>query len=174
MASVLATVEQLSPELRKEYWFSPEQQEESRCEYIAMLRLAKHRIKILCGEMDPDFYERDDLIGAVDGFLKSNSQVIVAFGKEGQDLSEMRDIFKQENPRWWDLREANPDKLHLYWACERPETHYTLVDGLRCFVEARHKKGETRATLFRSDPSFTRAMEKRFDSAVEAINQNKL
>lgn len=171
MEAVLGSVELLSPEIRKEQYFNAEEQKESQKAYSEMLGRIRRWAKIRCGEMDPSFYEREEVIEAIKKALECHgAKIDVIFGKQAKDSDEAKETFKAENPNWWKLHQNYPAQLLLCWSAKRPETHYTIVDGREAFVEERHKKDELRATLFRSDAAFSKALEKRFDDALSTLS----
>lgn len=146
--------------------------------YADLLKRAEQTVKIVCGECDPRLFEQKSIIAAIKNLLEHNGKVELVLGTlEGEESAEeVRTRLRRKNKLLSKVLSEYQKQAQVYVASERPDLHYTVVDGKHVLFEEPHEPYKTRETRTRfDDEKLAKAWEQRFDRYLQAkTDQEKL
>lgn len=116
-----------------------------------MVAGARSEVAIVCGGLDPAFWERAPFINHLKRALqRPDLRLTVVFHRDtGQNADDIRNDFPRDNPAFDRLREDYREQVHLYWSQHYPRLHFTVVDRRDTMnEEPDHPPGVLPETLF--------------------------
>jgi len=122
--------------------------EKPRNEYLLNLKRAKKEIGILCGELDPEFYNSDKFIETIGSFLTiPDSKLSIIFNGNSGIKEEAVDRIKSMNHNMLENFKkyfTNTKEINLFWIPIRAKRHFTIIDYETVLVEGSHEVGKPR------------------------------
>lgn len=139
--------------------------EDSSKDLLELIRRARKEVKILTGELDPFFYEKEELI---EEFKKLKILKII-FSKGASSKEEAIKKLKEENPQLVKLfLEDEKEKISVYWKRERADIHFAVVDSDGIFLEEAHDSYSPRKVLVKYHTKLLgKEWNKQFDKIVK-------
>jgi hypothetical protein len=139
--------------------------EDSKPEFYAFIAKAEQELKMVVGELDPELYEKPELVEACRRVLNAGATIQVIFNANVGTLSDAVTRLQQKNPSWVELKREYGPRLKLWWVSKRPVQHYAIVDDRNLLLEEHnHKPYGKRDVIFRyEDPKLARDYQQDFD-----------
>ena len=129
-----------------ESWIRPGDKERNIAEFIYFVNRATKDIKLVCGELDPSFYDDPQIVDAFYNFLKSDKdrKIEFIFSKESDNLKSACQDLLIENKNLFKALNKLEDwtkQVFFFWSHMRPKQHYAIVDDDASAIEEPDHKG---------------------------------
>ncbi len=153
------------PSSYAERWLSSRDAMVTRWAYIETVRNFKRVVKIVVGEANGKLFDREELKSALTEGLRENSQSTVHLIFHKSDDKDQAIVgFKKDNPLLVALKNAFPDRVHMFWAPKRPRQHYAVIDEQRViFEQPNHPANKAWWGSIVVNTTIAREWERRFD-----------
>jgi len=156
-------------------YFPPGEKEAAYNELVLLMGRAEKELKLVTGELNPEFYERGWLINIWEELLDKGVRISAVFSDQAiRELGKGPD-FRESHGQISALKEVHPSNIRLYCAPERPMAHYAVADGKHVFFEDEHGPHEGRNAFFEYDSmDFASQLSGMFDQLVSALSEREI
>lgn len=143
---------------------------------VRLIKRTQKIIRVKCGEVDPKFWEKPEIIDELREFLQRDGAVEFVFSKFNEDgspvtsLERAKQLLEGENKNLVALAKQFPKRVRLYWLKERAKQHYQIGDNQDLIMEEFNHavNGKRSADILFNYNSYSETWIKRFDDAIKA------
>jgi hypothetical protein len=102
--------------------------------YVCFLKKANKSVKIITRNLEPDFFNQEKIIEAIEFVLRKGCVVTILFHKH-INKKNADDFLCNENPEWVVLKEKFPAQFRFIWDNSIPRKCYSVVDDESLVIE---------------------------------------
>ncbi len=159
---------------QQEVWYDAKSRDSGLAE---ILNRSTSRVRVLAGELDPAYFERDEVIDSIRHFLDKNekSELQIMFHKTNGSIANVLTAIRKENPKLVSLINSYDSRIQCYWLPKRPTHHYVVGDAQNLLLEEpNHPEYSPRSALGRyNDAKLAPDWIKRYENTLSKATSIK-